>query len=82
MYLDNCKVLCYNEAMNKIKEFLAQNDMTQAELAAKLKYNETYISLIVNGHRTPKDAFRWRWQQAFGKASLKVLDGDGPAQEA
>lgn len=63
--------------MNKIKDFLAQNDMTQAELAAKLGYNEAYISLIVHGKRKPKDAFRWRWQQAFGKASCKQVLEDG-----
>lgn len=67
--------------MNAIKEFLDQNNMTQAELAARLGYNETYISLIVNGHRTPKDAFRWRWAQAFGADSVAVLNGDDATQE-
>lgn len=66
--------MCYTYSMDTIKSFLEVNGMTQAELADKLGYNEAYISMIISGKRTPKDAFRWRWLQTFG---LPLEDENG-----
>lgn len=52
--------------------------MTQAELAAKLNFHQSYISMVIKGDRPITDAFRWRWQEAFGARALRVLNGETP----
>lgn len=73
--LTNLYSLCYNEAMNTIKEFMHEKGMTQAELADKLGYSQPHIANIINGKSKINDKFRWRWQEAFGAKALRVLNG-------
>lgn len=65
--------------MNTIKDFLHEKNMTQAELAERLGYRQSHISMIINGERDITDGFRWRWQEAFGAKALRFLNGDGEA---
>ncbi len=53
--------------------------MTQRQLADQLDYDLSYVNQIINGKRKPTDAFRWRWQEAFGTKALRVLNGDDEA---
>ena len=73
-------MLCYNEAMNTIKEFMHEKGMTQAELAEKLGYSQPHIANIINGKDPVTDKFRWRWLEAFGPSALRVLNGDSEPQ--
>lgn len=65
--------------MNTISQFLKDKGMTQRQLADQLDYDLSYVNQIINGKRKPTDAFRWRWQEAFGTRALKVLNGDDDA---
>jgi len=69
----NC--IGYNEGMNKIDEFLAEKNMTQTELATRLGYDLSYVNQIINGRKRITDAFRWRWQEAFGAKAQSYLNG-------
>ncbi len=53
--------------------------MTQTELAAKLGYDVSHVSMVIRGQRRITDGFRWRWQEAFGAKAMKVLNGDDEA---
>ena len=68
--------IAYNGGMNKITEFLAEKSMTQAELAARLGYDLSYVNQIINGRKRVTDAFRWRWQNEFGAKAQRYLNGD------
>ena len=65
--------------MNKINQFIQERGMTQGQLAELLGYSQNYVNQVANGRIVPTDAFRWRWQNAFGGGALKVLNGDDNA---
>lgn len=79
LLIDKRQSLCYNETMNTIKDFINQKGMTQTELAAKLGYDVSHVSMVIRGQRRITDGFRWRWQEAFGAKAMKVLNGDDEA---
>ncbi len=65
--------------MNKIKVFMQTTDMTQTEIAARLGYKPSHVSMVINGKRRITDGFRYRWQEAFGSGALRYLNGDDDA---
>ena len=69
--------MCYNETMNRIKEFMDERHMSQAELARQLGISEGMVSLLIHGKREVSDAMRWRWQETFGaRVVVNYLNGD------
>jgi plasmid maintenance system antidote protein VapI len=66
--------------MNQINAFLMEKNMTQTHLAELLEYDVSYVNQIINGKRPITDAFRWRWQEAFGSKALRVLNGEDDAK--
>lgn len=66
--------------MNKIPEFLREHNMSQGELARRMKVDPSLISRVVNGKRPINDAFRWRWVETFGPSSIRVLNGSDEAK--
>lgn len=66
--------------MHTIKAFLREKEMTQAELASKLKLGQPYVSMVISGKRPITDTFRWRWVEAFGPSAILILNGDTHAK--
>ena len=66
--------------MNKIREFLAENQLTQVEAAKRLKYSPEYLNRIIHGGDELTPAFRWRWLETFGPDTLRYLNGDAEPQ--
>ena len=64
--------------MNKIREFLAESDLTQVEAARRLRYSPEYLNRIMQGGDELTASFRWRWQETFGAGALRYLNGDEP----
>lgn len=74
--------LCYYRNMHKIRQhkirqFLTEKNMTQAELADLLGYSESLMSLVINGKRPVSYALRYKWLEQFGIAALTYLDEQG-----
>lgn len=63
----------------KINQFIQEHGMTQAQLADRLGYSQNYVNQVANKRIAPTDAFRWRWQKAFGPETLWILNGDDHA---
>jgi hypothetical protein len=61
-----------------IGEFVGKmhcNKITSTELALEMNVTREYISMILNGHRTPKDA-----KDRFNKALDNILESRGESQ--
>ncbi len=61
--------------MNKIKEFMQEKSISQSEIARRTGYKPSHVSMVINGQRRITDGFRYRWQEAFGPAALRYLNG-------
>lgn len=67
--------------MNQLRSFLSERNMTQTELAERLDFRSSYISMIISGKRPLTDTFRWRFMQAFGAdPANSVLEQSEPAE--
>jgi transcriptional regulator with XRE-family HTH domain len=67
--------------MNKIKDFIAQRELSQVQMARDLGYSEEYLSRVINGKSNMTDAFRWRFLEVYGITAMGALNGDDHAND-
>ena len=66
---------------NTITKFMDENGLSQADVARRLGYQQSHVSMVINGQRRVTDGFRYRWLEAFGAKALSHLNGDAEPQE-
>jgi len=66
--------------MNKLRIWMRENHITQAQLADRLGYHRVTVAKIINGMIPLTDAFRWRFAQAFGFDLAAELFGNGDSE--
>ncbi len=60
--------------MSELKNFLHAQDLSVTLLAKRVKMSVPHVWRMVNDQSAVSDAFRWRFQQAFGaEASERVF---------
>lgn len=72
--------------ITRLRAFLAEHQMSQADLARKLDYTPTYMNKLFCGAAETNDKLRWRFLEAFGIAETQavfgaVTDGKNPLPE-
>lgn len=53
-------------ANERLAQWMAGQQMTDAELGAKLSLHPTYVFMMRKGDREMSNGFRWRFAQAYG----------------
>lgn len=66
--------------MNTITKFMEENNLSQAEVARRLGYQQSHVSMVISGQRRVTDGFRYRWLEAFGAKALRYLNGNEPVE--
>jgi antitoxin component HigA of HigAB toxin-antitoxin module len=61
--------------------WMQRQGLKQVDLARKMQISESSVSLILNGHRDPTDAFAGRFAMTFPPADFaEVFGSNGHAQ--
>ena len=55
-----------NAANERLASWMIGQQMTDAELGAKLNLHPTYVFMMRKGDREISNGFRWRFAQAYG----------------
>jgi len=66
-----------HERPDKLKLFLQEQHITQAELGRRVRAAHSYISRVMHGKLRVSDAFRWRFALAFGFEKAIAILGTG-----
>jgi len=66
--------------MNKLREWMINQGLTQTQLALRLGVGQPYISLILSGERPITPAFVGRFAQAFGFDVAAEIFGNGDSE--
>jgi transcriptional regulator with XRE-family HTH domain len=61
----------------KLRDFMQQQGLNQAELSRRMNYPDEGISMILSGKRKPSAGFCWRFALAFGFDTAQAVLGDG-----
>lgn len=63
-----------------LRDWLAEQGMTQAELARRLNLSTVYVWQVVSGAREITPGFRGRFLMTFGpEATASILSHDSPS---
>jgi transcriptional regulator with XRE-family HTH domain len=60
-----------------LRQFLAANNMTQREMAAKLGIAEEHLSRILNGKTPVTPSFRGNFADVYGYVAAAFVFGNG-----
>ena len=61
--------------ITRLRAFLTERQMSQADLARKLDYTPTYMNKLFCGAAETNDKLRWRFFEAFGMDATQAVFG-------
>lgn len=67
--------------MERLHQFMQENDLSQAELARRLGCSDELISMVLSGKRTLTNNLRWRFAEVFGFDTAQRVFGSEPLTE-
>jgi transcriptional regulator with XRE-family HTH domain len=68
--------------MERLRQFLSDHHLSQAEFARRLDYHPELISMVLSGKRPASDGLKLRFIEAFGLDSYRsVFVGDDEPAE-
>jgi transcriptional regulator with XRE-family HTH domain len=67
--------------MDRLRQFMQDHDLSQAELARRLECTDELISMVLSGKRPLTNNLRWRFAKVYGFDTAQQVFGSEPLTE-